>query len=246
MNNLQETTQFPTGSNRYIAVSYQLFVDNEAGVREIVEEAPAQHPFQFISGLGMALEAFESQVAHLNEGDSFEFTLSVEDAYGPYEEEHVIEVPKQTFVVNGRFDTDTIYAGAVLPLVNEDGLRFDGLVLEVKEDVVVLDLNHPLAGKTLHYKGKVEKAREASNEEIQGALNMMSGEGCGCGCDHDHEHGEGGCGCGGHHHHEHGEEGCACGGHHHHEHDEEGCGCDGHHHHEHGEEGCACGGHHHN
>ena len=230
MNNLQETTQVPTRSNRYIAVSYQLFVDNEAGVREIVEEAPAQHPFQFISGLGMALEAFESQVAHLNEGDSFEFTLSVEDAYGPYEEEHVIEVPKQTFVVNGRFDTDTIYAGAVLPLVNEDGLRFDGLVLEVKEDVVVLDLNHPLAGKTLHYKGKVEKAREASNEEIQGALNMMSGEGCGCGCDHDHEHGEGGCGCGGHHHHEHGEEGCGCGGHHHHEHGEEGCACGGHHH----------------
>ena len=142
----------------------------------------------------------------------------------------MIEVPKQTFVVNGRFDTDTIYPGAVLPLVNEDGFRFDGLVLEVKEDLVVLDLNHPLAGKTLHYKGTVVKAREATNEEIQGTLNMMSGEGCGCGCDHDHEHGEGGCGCGGHHHHEHGEDGCGCGGHHHHEHGEEGCACGGHNH----------------
>lgn len=205
-----------TISNRYIAVSYQLFTDNEAGIREIVEEAPVAHPFQFISGLGMALDSFETQVAHLNEGDTFEFSLSVDDAYGPYSEEHVIEAPKQTFVVNGRFDTETIYPGAVLPLVNEDGFRFDGLVVEVKDDVVVLDLNHPLAGKELHYKGTVVTAREATNEEIQGTLNMMSGEGCGCGCDHDHEHGEG-CGCGHHHDHEHGEGGCACGGHHHHE-----------------------------
>ena len=149
------------------------------------------------------------QVAHLNEGDSFEFTLSVEDAYGPYEEEHVIEVPKQTFVVNGRFDNETIYPGAVLPLVNEEGFRFDGLVLEVKEEVVVLDLNHPLAGKELHYSGVVVTAREATNEEIQGTLNMMAGEGCGCGCGGHHHH-EGECGCGDHHHHE-GE--CACGGH---------------------------------
>ena len=226
------TNEAPQISNRYIAVSYKLFTDNEAGIRELVEEAPVQHPFQFISGLGMALETFEREVAHLNEGDTFEFTLKVDDAYGPYEEDHVIEVPKQTFVVNGRFDNDTIYPGAVLPLVNEEGFRFDGLVLEVKEEVVVLDLNHPLAGKELHYSGVVVTAREATNEEIQGTLNMMAGEGCGCGCDHDHHEGE--CGCGGHHHHE-GD--CGCGGHHHHE-DE--CGCGDHHHHE-GE--CACGGH---
>lgn len=219
-------TNSQTVSNRYITVSYQLYTDNEAGIREIVEEAPKEHPFQFISGLGMALESFETQVAHLNEGDSFEFTLSVDEAYGPYEEEHVIEAPRKTFEINGRLDTDTIYPGAVLPLINEDGFRFDGLVLEVKDDVVVLDLNHPLAGKTLHYKGTVETARPATNKEVEGALNMMSGEGCGCGCDHDHEHGEG-CGCGHHHDHEHGHgEGCGCGHHHDEDHkDGESCGC---------------------
>ncbi|MFU2373366.1 MAG: peptidylprolyl isomerase, partial [Bacteroidales bacterium] len=113
--------------------------------------------------------------------------------------------------------------GAVLPLVNAEGLRFQGLVLELKDNTVIIDLNHPLAGKDLHFKGQVVTMRDATNEEIQALINH---EGCNCGGDC-----EGGCegGCGGHHH-EHGE-GC-CGKHEHgegeccgkHEHGE-GCGC---------------------
>ena len=232
--------------NRYITVAYKLYSDNEQGIHEIFEEAPEAHPFQFITGLSAALPAFEAQVADLNEGDSFDFTLSVEEAFGPYEEEHVIEVPKEMFHVDGRFDKTQIYPGAILPLVNEEGMRFEGLVLDVKESTVKLDLNHPLAGRDLHYVGKVVTARDATPEEIQGMINMMSGEGCGCGHDHgdDHE-----C-CGGHGHHHHGDDHECCGGHGHHHHgdDHECCGGHGHHHHDHdhdhghGEGGCACGG----
>ena len=232
--------------NRYITVAYKLYSDNEQGIHEIFEEAPEAHPFQFITGLSAALPAFEAQVADLNEGDSFDFTLSVEEAFGPYEEEHVIEVPKEMFHVDGRFDKTQIYPGAILPLVNEEGMRFEGLVLDVKESTVKLDLNHPLAGRDLHYVGKVVTARDATPEEIQGMINMMSGEGCGCGHDHgdDHE-----C-CGGHCHHHHGDDHECCGGHGHHHHgeDHECCGGHGHHHHDHdhdhghGEGGCACGG----
>lgn len=209
--------------NKYVTVAYELYTDNDKGIHELVEKAPIEHPFQFISGLGIALDSFENKILALTEGEAFDFVLKVDEAYGPYEQDHVIELPKETFAINGRFDKDMVYPGAVLPLVNADGMRFQGLVLELKDNTVIIDLNHPLAGKDLHFKGQVVTMRDATNEEIQALINH---EGCNCGgyC-------EGGCegGCGGHHH-EHGE-GC-CGKHEHgegeccgkHEHGE-GCGC---------------------
>lgn len=210
--------------NKYVTVAYELYTDNDKGIHELVEKAPIEHPFQFISGLGIALDSFESKILALAEGETFDFVLKVDEAYGPYEQDHVIELPKETFAINGRFDKDMVYPGAVLPLVNADGMRFQGLVLELKDNTVIIDLNHPLAGKDLHFKGQVVTMRDATNEEIQELINH---EGCNCGGDC-----EGGCegGCGGHHH-EHGEGEC-CGKHEHgkgeccgkHEHGE-GCGC---------------------
>lgn len=210
--------------NKYVTVAYELYTDNDKGIHELVEKAPIEHPFQFISGLGIALDSFENKILALTEGETFDFVLKVDEAYGPYEQDHVIELPKETFAINGRFDKDMVYPGAVLPLVNADGMRFQGLVLELKDNTVIIDLNHPLAGKDLHFKGQVVTMRDATNEEIQALINH---EGCNCGGDC-----EGGCegGCGGHHH-EHGEGEC-CGKHEHgkgeccgkHEHGE-GCGC---------------------
>lgn len=210
--------------NKYVTVAYELYTDNDKGIHELVEKAPIEHPFQFISGLGIALDSFESKILALAEDEAFDFVLKVDEAYGPYEQERVIELPKETFAINGRFDKDMVYPGAVLPLINADGMRFQGLVLELKDNTVIIDLNHPLAGKDLHFKGQVVTMRDATNEEIQALINH---EGCNCGGDC-----EGGCegGCGGHHH-EHGEGEC-CGKHEHgkgeccgkHEHGE-GCGC---------------------
>ena len=193
--------------NKYVTVAYELYTDNDKGIHELVEKAPIEHPFQFISGLGIALDSFENKILALTEGEAFDFVLKVDEAYGPYEQERVIELPKETFAINGRFDKDMVYPGAVLPLVNADGMRFQGLVLELKDNTVIIDLNHPLAGKDLHFKGQVVTMRDATNEEIQALINH---EGCNCGGDC-----EGGCegGCGGHHH-EHGEGEC-CGKHEH-------------------------------
>lgn len=213
---------------KYIAVAYDLYTDNSKGIHELVEQAPAEHPFQFISGMGAALDSFEEKMLGLNEGDTFDFTLEVDDAYGPYEQAHVLSLDKSIFSPNGHFDKENIFPGNVIPLMNEDGNRFQGLILEVKEDKVVVDLNHPLAGKKLHFKGSVVTSRPATDDEIQGMINLMSGEGCGC-CG-----GEDGCGgCGGEHHchHEGGE---------HHCHEEGG---EHHCHHEGGKHHCCGGGH---
>lgn len=200
-----------TTSSKYITVAYELYTDFN-GKNELVEKAPAEHPFQFISDLGTTLDAFEAQIKPLQKGDKFDFTLSVEEAYGEYEKERVLEVSKDIFKVNGHFDNEHIYPGSVVPLMNNEGARFNGTIVEVKDDTVTVDLNHPLAGKALHFIGEVTENRDATKEEIQNLLNMLSGEGgcggcgggcCGGGCDDDDDccgggHHEGGC-CGGGH-----------------------------------------------
>ena len=189
--------------NMFVAVSYTLYtVDGEK--KEKIEEAPASKPFEFITGFGVTLDEFEKQIAQLDKGADFEFQLSKEQAYGDFEQERVLDLDRSIFQINGHFDHENIFEGAVVPLQNEDGNRFYGRVLASGADKVKMDLNHPLAGKTLCFSGKVIDKREATNQEIQNLVNFLSGEhscGCGCGCDDcggdcdDHHH-DGGCGCG--------------------------------------------------
>lgn len=196
--------------NKYITVSYELYI-TENGTENMVEKAPVEHPFQFISGMGTTLEAFEKEIAPLAKGDKFDFVIPVAEAYGEYDETHVLDLPKNIFEIDGKFDSERIFAGNIVPLMNADGNRLNGTVLEVKEDVVVMDFNHPFAGKDLRFKGEVTESRPATNVEIQETINMLSG-GCGGGCDccgggcgdggcddgcneHGHHHGNCGCGC---------------------------------------------------
>ncbi|MDO4216220.1 MAG: FKBP-type peptidyl-prolyl cis-trans isomerase [Bacteroidales bacterium] len=183
--------------NKYMTVAYELYTKMD-GKMELTEQAPAEHPFQFITGMGFTLEAFEKNLINLNAGDKFDFTLSVDDAYGPHMPEGVQELPKSVFEINGKFDSEHIKEGLVIPMMNQQGERFNATVTEITENTVTVDLNHPLAGKELNFKGQVVVSRDATNQEIEDLVKMMTG-GCGGNC--------GGCGgnCGG-------DEGCNCGG----------------------------------
>lgn len=176
--------------NKYIAVAYKLYT-NENGTENMVEEAPANKPFQFISGMGLALDDFEKNVASLQKGEEFEFSLTKEQAYGEHEEERVLSLDREMFCIDGKLDSEHIFVDAIIPLQNENGQRFLGKVMEIGDSKVKVDLNHPLAGKDLHFKGSIIESREATNEEIQNMINQLSG-GCGGHCE--------GCGgdCGGH------------------------------------------------
>lgn len=182
--------------NKYVAVTYDLNV-GEGEEQELMERATPEVPLKFIFGLGMMLPAFEDALKGLEEGAAFDFTLAPADAYGEYNEEYMTELPKSMFEVEGKFDAEMVKEGAILPMMDTDGNRLQGSVLEVKEDVVIMDFNHPLAGETLHFTGKVIDVHEATAEEVA----AMTSGGCGCGdCDSDcGDHGKGGCGCGGCH-----------------------------------------------
>lgn len=190
--------------NRFMSISYSLYID-ENGNKRLVEKTNEGQPFQFISGFGIALDSFENEMIPLAKGASFDFSLTKDQAYGDYRNELVQELGREVFSINGHFDHEHIFQDAIIQMQNEEGNRFNARVLEVGEEKVKIDLNHPLAGETLYFKGEVLENREATEDEINHLMKHLTG-GCGGGCascnhdcesdcDHEHNH-EGGCGCG--------------------------------------------------
>ena len=188
-------------NNAVVNAEYELYVDGENGELELMERATAEQPLNFIFGVGMMLPKFEQNLKNLEAGESFDFTISNEEAYGPYDDEAVIELERAVFEVDGKLDEEMVFEGNVVPLMDSDGNRLQAQVVSVTDTHVTVDLNHPLAGENLHFKGKVLEEREATDDE----LNALFGGGCGCGsggcgCDDegcgDHKHDHGGCGCG--------------------------------------------------
>lgn len=188
-------------ANKFVAVTYDLYV-GEGEERELMEKATREVPLKFIYGTGSMIQAFEYALMGLESGAAFDFTITPENAYGEYNEDYVLDLPKNIFEVDGKFDSEMIQEGNTVPMMDSNGNRMNGSVLEVRDDVVVMDFNHPLAGETLHFKGEVIDVHEPTAEEIA-AMTAPAG-GCGCGCDScvggcgDHEHGDG-CGCSGCH-----------------------------------------------
>ena len=190
------------GKYKMVTLTYDLRVDDEQG--EMVEQATEAQPLEFLYGAGVMLPKFESHLAGLRQGEPFTIKLNKTDAYGEVNREAIVELPKHVFLVDGNFDAELIKVGNTVPMMSSNGQRLNGLVLEVSDDIVKMDFNHPLAGEDLYFAGTVLNVREASDEEV---AQILSGGGCGCGsgscstssCDDgscDPNENSGGCGCG--------------------------------------------------
>ena len=184
--------------NKMVSLTYDLTVSGEEGEeKELMERATKEQPLTFMFGMGMMLEAFEKNVEGLKLGDKFSFVLTPEQSYGEYNEDNVVELPKQVFEVDGKFDEERISEGQTLPMMDSQGNRLMGSVLEIKEEVVVMDFNHPLAGETLHFDGEVIDVHEATPEEIAALTNQGDSCGCGCGGNEEESCSDKECGCSG-------------------------------------------------
>ena len=186
--------------NKFLSVEYELYSEKD-GEKSLEEQTGSDHPFDFITGFGIALDAFEQQLMGYEKGSSFDFVLQPSEAFGPYEPAGVHKMPRETFTVDGKFDSDHIYEGAIITLMDNEDHRFMAQVKKIEDDGVTLDTNHPLAGKALNFKGLVRENRDATEEELQHLIKKLTGgcegcghhkEGCGEGCGH-HKEGCGGC-----------------------------------------------------
>ena len=160
-------------TNKLIAAHYQLFTINDNGERKLVEETSQEQPFVFITGFGAALDALEEKLQDLERGAKFDFELDKDQAFGEYEPKRVIDLNKEMFCIDGHFDSKNIFKGAQIPLKNEDGNFFIATVLEIGDSKVKVDLNHPLAGNRLNFKGYIIENREATKEEMQTTLQTI-------------------------------------------------------------------------
>jgi len=188
-----------------VGVSYELEVEGK-----IADAARPEAPLEYIHGTGMLLPKFESAVEGKEPGETFDFVLSPEEGYGAYEPKYKFDIPKDSFVVDGQLREDLLVVGHVIPMLNSAGQAVQGTIAAIGNDFVTMDFNHPMAGKTLHFTGKVETVRAATEKELTEGLHgeyLPMDHECGCGCHHE----EGGCEC------HHDNDDCHCGGHCHHE-----------------------------
>ena len=166
--------------NKVVTVTYALEVNEGAGTTKVlVEKAEAINPLNFLFGAGGMIEGFEIALEGLRAGDLFDFSVTPEEGYGISSDDDIVELPFSVFGEEVAKHPDLLTIGNIIPMNDGSGHGFEGKVKSVGSDTVTMDFNHRFAGKTLHFKGKVESLREASAEEIT----------------HGHVHGPGG-----HHH----------------------------------------------
>ena len=152
-------------NEKVVTLVYQLKVDNSEG--DVVETVKEDKPFVFLYGAGLMLPKFEENLSGLKAGDKFEFTLKAEDAYGLATEDAVMDLPKNLFEVEGKIEDGLLEEGNVIPMQNNEGQKFNGVVVEVKDESVIMDFNHPLAGDDLFFTGHIMEVREATKEEVE-------------------------------------------------------------------------------
>ena len=192
-------------ANKVVEFSYELEVDGQ-----VVGRTTKERPLDYIHGTGSLLPKLEAHIEGMEPGATFDVTLSPADGYGEVDPSRIIDLPKAAFEVNGEVREDLLVPGNTIPMMNSMGGVIPGVVLEVSEDSVKMDLNHQMAGKTLHFTGEVLSVREATEKELTEGLHGEFVHSCGCGgchggsdcggCEGGHcgEEHDGDCGCGCH------------------------------------------------
>lgn len=124
-----------------VKVNYTLTVDGK-----VVDSSNGREPLQFKAGNHEMIPGFEKAVVGMKVGEKKSFKLSPEDGYGPENPKAIQDIPKKQLPPN-----ITPKAGMTLLAQTKNGQSVPVRIVEVKEDVVVMDFNHPLAGKTLNF-----------------------------------------------------------------------------------------------
>lgn len=169
--------------NTHVTVDYSLRDDGG----ELLDDSQGDggEPMRYVHGYGMLVPGLEAALAGLRVGEQREVVVSAEQGYGEYDEDLVLEIDRSELP-----DPAAVKVGDEFVAESPDGDELAMSVVEVHEDLVVVDANHPLAGMTLRYQVKVRDLRPATDDEIERAaaeLDTAHEHMHGPDCDHTHE-----------------------------------------------------------
>ncbi len=166
-------------TNQIVSIEYEV-----KDGKKVVDSNIGSEPLVFMFGKGQIIPGLENAIANMSIGEKAEVLVKAKDAYGEYEAEAMQEVPRDQFA------GIELEVGMSLYGQGEDGGTVQVTVKEIGEESVIIDFNHPLAGKDLAFAVSINNIREASAEELMSGIPVenqhddccgtCSGTGCGC------------------------------------------------------------------
>jgi FKBP-type peptidyl-prolyl cis-trans isomerase SlyD len=159
------------------AVTVDYTLSDEKG--DVLETSRGRKPLTFVQGSGM-IKGFEAALEGKSPKDAFSFTVKPEDGYGEHRKELIFEVPREQLN-----QVEGLEEGMPLRVHTPEGDMIV-IVKEIRQDKVLLDGNHPLAGMPLTFDVEVLEVREATKEELEEIQSEPEEcSGCGQGCEQD-------------------------------------------------------------
>ncbi len=141
-----------------VSLEYRLHL----GDGEVVDESEPGQPLAYMHGRGQIVPGLEGQLEGMAVGESKKVVVAPSQGYGEHDPRGLQTVPRAMFPPNAQLEP-----GVTLSAQTGDGNVIPITVREVKGDSVLVDLNHPLAGKTLHFDVTVREVRAATKEELE-------------------------------------------------------------------------------
>ncbi|WP_187647049.1 FKBP-type peptidyl-prolyl cis-trans isomerase [Nitrosophilus labii] len=158
--------------NKVVSMEYEV---RDATTNEIIDSNRGQKPLQFITGKGQIIPGLESKIKEMNENEEADVLVKAEEAYGQKDENAVQTLPIEQFAGIDLQEGMTLYGQG------ENGETVQVTVKSFNDKEVVIDFNHPLAGKDLLFTVKIIGIREATPEEAMTGQVIDPNESCGCG-----------------------------------------------------------------
>lgn len=145
------------GNEMVVSIHYTL--KNKGG--EVVDTSSGSEPLMYLHGHSQIVPGLENALTGKVKGDKLSVVVAPKDGYGDRREDLVITMPKG----NGKLP-DGVGIGDMLELQSQDGFRVPARILEIKEDVIIVDANHPLAGEDLYFDIELTDVRVATQQEL--------------------------------------------------------------------------------
>ncbi len=159
------------GKDSVVTFEYTLRGDDG----EVIDSSERGEPMSYLHGNSQIVPGLERALEGKSSGFAGKISIPPADGYGEHYKERVLTVPRTEF----EFEPEE---GQQIGAYDEHGNEVPFLVTSVSDNEVILDGNHPLAGKTLHFDVKVTGVRAATAEEIEGAKCHSCCDTHGCNC----------------------------------------------------------------